>query len=57
MRSETIQIRQRGTLTLPTKLRAKYRLDDGDILTVVVFVFAILAVHQGKKMVDDQVDR
>ena len=35
MRSETVQIRQRGTLTLPAKLRAKYRLDDGDSLTVV----------------------
>ena len=35
MRSETIQIRQRGTLTLPTKLRAKYRLDAGDSLTIV----------------------
>lgn len=31
----TVQIRQRGTLTLPAKLRAKYRLDDGDSLTVL----------------------
>jgi AbrB family looped-hinge helix DNA binding protein len=30
-----VQIRQRGTLTLPAKLRAKYRLDEGDSLTVL----------------------
>ena len=35
MRSTTIQIRQRGTLTLPAKLRAKYRLDEGDSLTIL----------------------
>lgn len=35
MRAATVQIRQRGTLTLPAKLRAKYRLDDGDSLTLV----------------------
>ena len=34
MRATTVQIRQRGTLTLPAKLRAKYRLDEGDSLTV-----------------------
>ena len=35
MRGTTVQIRQRGTLTLPAKLRAKYCLDDGDSLTVL----------------------
>ncbi len=35
MRTATVQIRQRGTLTLPAKLRAKYRLDNGDSLTVL----------------------
>ena len=35
MRSATVQVRQRGTLTLPAKLRAKYHLDDGDSLTLV----------------------
>jgi bifunctional DNA-binding transcriptional regulator/antitoxin component of YhaV-PrlF toxin-antitoxin module len=35
MRPTTVQMRQRGTLTLPAKLRAKYRLDDGDSLTVL----------------------
>jgi len=35
MASATVQIRQRGTLTLPAKLRAKYRIDEGDSLTLV----------------------
>lgn len=35
MRVSKVQIRQRGTVTLPAKLRAKYRLDDGDSLTVL----------------------
>lgn len=35
MRPTTVQLRQRGTLTLPAKLRAKYRLDEGDSLTLV----------------------
>ena len=35
MRSTTVQIRQQGMLTLPAKLRAKYRLDEGDSLTIL----------------------
>ncbi len=35
MRVETLQLRQRGTLTLPAKLRAKYNLEAGDVLTLV----------------------
>ena len=31
----TIQVRGRGTLTLPATLREKYRLGEGDPLTVV----------------------
>jgi len=31
----TIQIRQRGTVTLPAKLREKYGLKDGDPVTLV----------------------
>lgn len=35
MRTSTIQLRQRGVLTLPRRLREKYRLVEGDPLTVV----------------------
>lgn len=31
----TVQIRQRGTLTLPAALREKYRLKEGDTLRIV----------------------
>jgi AbrB family looped-hinge helix DNA binding protein len=38
----TIQIRQRGTVTLPQALREKYGLADGDPLTIVDLDGAIL---------------
>jgi len=31
----TIQVRQRGTITLPSNLRQKYRIREGDILLVI----------------------
>ena len=31
----TVQVRGRGTVTLPAKLREKYRLAEGDALTVI----------------------
>ena len=33
--AKILQIRKRGTLTLPVSLRQKYRLEEGDPLTVV----------------------
>jgi len=42
MRTQTIQIRQRGTLTIPWALREKYGLAEGDPLTVVGLDGAIL---------------
>ncbi len=38
----TVQIRQRGTLTLPVELREKYQLADGDPLSIVDLHGAIL---------------
>ena len=38
----TIQLRGRGTLTLPAALREKYHLDEGDPLTVVDLDGAVL---------------
>ncbi|MHC4134756.1 MAG: AbrB/MazE/SpoVT family DNA-binding domain-containing protein [Planctomycetota bacterium] len=40
--TRTIQIRQRGTLTLPAAMREKYGLGEGDPLTVVDLDGAIL---------------
>jgi AbrB family looped-hinge helix DNA binding protein len=31
----TIQIRKKGSLTLPKELRNKYKLDEGDVFTVI----------------------
>jgi len=31
----TLQIRGKGTITLPASLRKKYRLEEGEILTVI----------------------
>ena len=42
MMSMTIQVRGRGTLTLPASLREKYRLGEGDPLTVVDLDGAVL---------------
>jgi bifunctional DNA-binding transcriptional regulator/antitoxin component of YhaV-PrlF toxin-antitoxin module len=33
--SPTIQIRGKGTLTLPVELRRKYGLDEGDMITLI----------------------
>jgi bifunctional DNA-binding transcriptional regulator/antitoxin component of YhaV-PrlF toxin-antitoxin module len=33
--STTIQIRSKGTLTLPIELRRKYGLDEGDVITLI----------------------
>jgi len=33
--SNTIQIRNKGSLTLPVELRRKYGLDEGDVLTLI----------------------
>jgi bifunctional DNA-binding transcriptional regulator/antitoxin component of YhaV-PrlF toxin-antitoxin module len=38
----TIQVRGRGTLTLPATLREKYRLGEGDPLTIVDLDGAVL---------------
>jgi AbrB family looped-hinge helix DNA binding protein len=46
MRSATIQIQPRGNVVLPAKLRAKYRLDAGDNLTVTDLDGSILLSPQ-----------
>lgn len=35
MYAKTIQVRKRGTITLPITLREKYRLEEGDPVTLV----------------------
>ena len=33
--TKIIQMRQRGSITIPTEIRNRYQLDDGDPLTIV----------------------
>lgn len=35
MSAITIQVRKKGTITLPRELRRRYHLDEGDVLTVI----------------------
>jgi bifunctional DNA-binding transcriptional regulator/antitoxin component of YhaV-PrlF toxin-antitoxin module len=42
MESKLLQLRGRGTLTLPAKIRERYGLDDGDPITLVDLDGALL---------------
>ena len=46
MRVATVQVRQRGTMTLPSKMRAKYGIEEGDIFSVVGLEGALVLVPQ-----------
>ena len=35
MAANSIQVRKKGTITLPVDLRAKYGVDEGDIFTLI----------------------
>jgi len=42
MKTRTVQVRGRGTVTLPARIRERYDLSDGDPLTLVDLDGAIL---------------
>ncbi len=46
MSTITVQIRQRGAVTLPAKLRKRYNLEVGDILTLLDLDGAFFLVPQ-----------
>lgn len=35
MRAVTVQVRRRGTITLPREVRRRYGLDEGDVFTLI----------------------
>jgi len=46
MSTVTVQIRQRGAITLPAKLRKRYNLEVGDTLTLLDLDGAFFLVHR-----------
>ena len=55
--SNTIQIRNKGTLTLPIELRRKYNLADGDVLTLIDLGDGAFVLTPRLTMVDRLGDR
>ena len=55
--TNTIQIRNKGSLTLPVELRRKYGLNEGDILTLVDLGDRAFVLYAGVTEVDRAGDR
>jgi bifunctional DNA-binding transcriptional regulator/antitoxin component of YhaV-PrlF toxin-antitoxin module len=55
--STTIQIRSKGTVTLPVELRRKYHLEEGDIITLIDLGEGALLLTSGVTQVDRLGDR
>jgi bifunctional DNA-binding transcriptional regulator/antitoxin component of YhaV-PrlF toxin-antitoxin module len=55
--STTIQIRNKGSLTLPVDLRRKYGLNEGDVLTLVDLGDGAFVLYPGLTGVDRLGDR
>lgn len=55
--STTIQIRGKGTLTLPVELRRKYHLEEGDMITLIDLGEGALLLTSGVTQVDRLGDR
>ena len=55
--STTLQIRTKGSLTLPVELRRKYGLNEGDVLTLVDLGDGAFVLYPGITTVDRSGDR
>ena len=55
--STILQIRNKGSLTLPVELRRKYGLSEGDVLTLVDLGEGVFVLHSGVSTVDRLGDR
>jgi bifunctional DNA-binding transcriptional regulator/antitoxin component of YhaV-PrlF toxin-antitoxin module len=55
--STTLQIRTKGSLTLPVELRRKYGLNEGDIMTLVDLGDGAFVLYSGVTAVDRLGDR
>jgi bifunctional DNA-binding transcriptional regulator/antitoxin component of YhaV-PrlF toxin-antitoxin module len=55
--STTLQIRTKGSLTLPVELRRKYGLNEGDVLTLVDLGDGAFVLYPGVTTLDRLGDR
>jgi len=55
--STTLQLRTKGSLTLPVELRRKYGLSEGDVLTLVDLGDGAFVLYSGVLAVDRLGDR
>ncbi len=53
----TLQIRNKGSLTLPAELRRKYGLNEGDVLTLVDLGEGVFVLRSGASQVSRLGDR
>ena len=52
-----LQIRNKGSLTLPAELRRKYRLNEGDVLTLVDLGEGVFVLYPGFTELERPADR
>ncbi len=52
MAALTVQVRQRGTITIPRVLRRKYQLGEGDVFTLVDLGEGSLLLKRGQSEVE-----
>ena len=57
MDTMTIQIRDKGTITLPVRLRRRYRLEPGDVYSLADLGDGVFLLTPGASRVADEGDR
>lgn len=53
----TIQIRSKGTITLPTEMRKKYGLEEGEVLNIVELGNGAFLLSPRRSRVDELADK
>jgi AbrB family looped-hinge helix DNA binding protein len=53
----TIQIRSKGTITIPTEIRKKYNLEEGEVLNVVELGNGAFLLTPRRSRVDELADK
>ena len=53
----TIQVRKRGTITLPAELRERYKIKTGDTFRLVDLDGIFILTENAKKTISNPIDR